>query len=57
MKKMITPRFITQKQTMDTIPMRESPFCRIMEKITDRVIRERGKEKPRKNVFSTSFSI
>ena len=54
-KKIITPRFTIQKPTFfrRKIIFEKSPF--IKEKITDMVIKEIGKENPRKKVSSFSF--
>jgi hypothetical protein len=54
-KKIITPRFTIQKPAFFRLKIifGKSPF--IKEKITDIVIREIGKENPRKKVSSFSF--
>lgn len=55
-KKMMTPRLTFQKPIFFRRRARRETSCRMNPKMTDMVINERGKEKPRKKVFRVSFS-
>jgi len=55
-KKIITPRLIVQKEISLSIPRGEGTWFFISAKITDMLMRDIGKEKPRKKVSRVSFS-
>ena len=53
----MTPRVMVQKQTSITTLADEPSIFFNMENTRDNVIRDKGKEKPKKNVFRVNFSM
>jgi len=56
-KKIITPRVIVQKHTSMSILVDDSSTCFSIEKTRESVIKDKGKEKPKKNVFRVNLSM